>query len=344
MKFSATYVIAWIWLLRRVTLPSCFTSVHLIPQLKLNLIQKARDIAGNCLPQHRKVLSKKKSLQTYFILYGQKGYFDILYIKSIPLSIPLLLWCTNIQPGVLDKYSDIYWVKWSKFRLFKNHDFKDGFVTTGDQSLRVKLQVSGSSCHMDGGEKKMLWGLTGQTSKSWRIRRRERQQRKWRTLLQGTGDTFTFCPRLSVHPFFLLLGSAKRVKKKNTSVERDTPRNSLRLWCCHSAHSEAGHRGRLSAWAEAVCGNNPSPPPWGLFFKFDSNGSTTVLLKPSITHENLSALSLTEGRRRKKKSIFGDIQTGYTEPKAQPHRLAQQETPSRGLAAAALPRKVNTSS
>lgn len=91
-----------------------------------------------------------------------------------------------------------------------------------------------------------------------------------------------------------------------------------------------GHTGRLSARAEiSLQQQTKSSAAWTKLRNSVSTAVVTVvLLKLSIMHENLEAFTPSEKLHRK--SIFGLIQTGYAETKAQQHRLTRQETLSRG--------------
>lgn len=146
--------------------------------------------------------------------------------------------------------------------------------------LRLKLQVSGCLCHMDGMRLKKD-GVCGLTVKSLRIRGREVTQKSEGCCCKEQ-QTHS-APRLSVHPFFPLLGFAKGVKK-NTQVWSETPRGQ---YACDAAIPPTP---RLDAEANCLQEQNQSAATIHLrrrrvdcFTNVIFSARTLVLLKLSIT-------------------------------------------------------------
>lgn len=154
---------------------------------------------------------KKKSLQTHFILYDQRGCCEILYIKLIQrLQRQLFMmhkYPTRSPCKILGHFlSDAKQVQpQQKHNNWDNHCNQKWAET---KTFR-KLQISGISCHMGemGLNKDGVCGLTGQ---SWRIRGRE-ETKKANDAAAGNGRHLHILPP-SVRSSPCSLGFAKGVK------------------------------------------------------------------------------------------------------------------------------------
>lgn len=278
------------------------------------------------------VLSKKISPNTFHPIWPEGILWHLVQKINTTLQPRLFYYAQLSKQGSVHNIRTFTLWCWTALDSSKKQSnweknvLKDAVITESGQRTRLKSQVSGCSCHMDRHEADGVWSERRDRQEWERKRARGNKESEGCCSKEQQTSSHSAPVRPSVVPRAWLCQSSLVKKKKNNRGARH-PAANLRLWCRHPAHSETGHRGRLSARAEWVCGNNPSPPL--CVDRFSNLISARARLLHHLCSWNRALCMkifkrlLPQREEEKKKSILGYIQTGYAEPQAQPHRLAR---------------------